>query len=91
MVRVETVSDVFITLSNVKLKTHLDVVLIRLPEGAAHRPVSSEHIVIAGDSAGGGLSLVLLHWQVIRDSGLPAPALVSPWRDLTRSFSKYCH
>ena len=84
-------SDVFITLSNVKLKTHLDVVLIRLPEGAAHRPVSSEHIVIAGDSAGGGLSLVLLHWQVIRDSGLPAPALVSPWRDLTRSFSKYRH
>ena len=82
-------SDVFITLSNVKLKTHLDVVLIRLPEGAAHRPVSSEHIVIVGDSAGGGLSLVLL--QVIRDSGLPAPALVSPWRDLTRSFSKYCH
>jgi acetyl esterase/lipase len=83
------VSDVFITLSNVKSKTHLDVVLIRLPEGAAHRPVSSEHIVIAGDSAGGGLSLVLL--QVIRDSGLPAPALVSPWRDLTRSFSKYRH
>ena len=82
-------SDVFITLSNVKLKTHLDVVLIRLPEGAVHRPVSSGHIVIAGDSAGGGLSLVLL--QVIRDSGLPAPVLVSPWRDLTCSFSKYCH
>ena len=79
-------SDVF-TLSNVKLKTYLDVFLIRPPEEAAHRPVRPEHIVIAGDSAGDGLSLALL--QVIRDSGLPAPAggvLVSPWCDLTHSF-----
>ncbi|KAI0253632.1 hypothetical protein BJV78DRAFT_1152772 [Lactifluus subvellereus] len=46
---------------------------------AAHRPIGPERIVIAGDSAGGGLSLALL--QVIRDSGLPAPAggvLISP-------------
>lgn len=45
------------------------------------------HLIIAGDSAGGGLSLALL--QVIRDSGLPAPAggvLISPWCDLTHSF-----
>ncbi|KAI0260172.1 hypothetical protein BC834DRAFT_902176 [Gloeopeniophorella convolvens] len=61
--------------------------LIRPPEGAAHRPVRPEHIVIAGDSAGGGLSLALL--QIIRDSGLPAPAggvLISPWCDFTHSF-----
>ena len=65
----------------------LDIFLIRPPEGAAHCPVRPEHIVIAGDSAGGGLSLALL--QVIRDSGLPAPAggvLISPWCDLTHSF-----
>ncbi|KAH9996971.1 hypothetical protein BJV74DRAFT_827169 [Russula compacta] len=61
--------------------------LIRPPEGAAHQPVKPERIVIAGDSAGGGLSLALL--QVIRDSGLPAPAggvLISPWCDFTHSF-----
>ncbi|KAF8261460.1 hypothetical protein EI94DRAFT_1745923 [Lactarius quietus] len=64
------------------------IFLIKPPEGAAHRPVRPEHIVIAGDSAGGGLSLALL--QVVRDSGLPAPAggvLVSPWCDLTHSFT----
>ncbi|KAF8491456.1 lipase/ esterase [Russula emetica] len=61
--------------------------LIRPPEGAAHRPVRPERIIIAGDSAGGGLSLALL--QIIRDSGLPAPAggvLISPWCDFTHSF-----
>ncbi|KAH9020637.1 alpha/beta-hydrolase [Lactarius pseudohatsudake] len=63
------------------------IFLIRPPEGAAHLPVRPEHIVIAGDSAGGGLSLALL--QIIRDSGLPAPAggvLISPWCDLNHSF-----
>ncbi|KAI0067652.1 alpha/beta-hydrolase [Artomyces pyxidatus] len=61
--------------------------LIRPPEGATHRPVKPSHIVIAGDSAGGGLSLALL--QIIRDSGLPLPAggvLISPWCDFTHSF-----
>ncbi|KAI9452279.1 hypothetical protein BJY52DRAFT_940839 [Lactarius psammicola] len=61
--------------------------LIRPPEGAAHCPVKPEHIVIAGDSAGGGLSLALL--QIIRDTGLPVPAggvLISPWCDLSHSF-----
>ncbi|KAI0301666.1 hypothetical protein B0F90DRAFT_287161 [Multifurca ochricompacta] len=61
--------------------------LIRPPEGAAHRPVHPSNIVIGGDSAGGGLAIALL--QVIRDSGLPAPAgavLVSPWCDLLHSF-----
>ncbi|CCL99228.1 uncharacterized protein FIBRA_01243 [Fibroporia radiculosa] len=61
--------------------------LIRPPEGASHCPVNPAHIVVAGDSAGGGLSVSLL--QVIRDSGLPMPAgavLISPWCDMTHSF-----
>lgn len=44
-------------------------------------------MVIAGDSAGGGLCLALL--LIIRDQGLPMPAgasLISPWVDLTHSF-----
>ncbi|KAJ7503004.1 hypothetical protein B0H11DRAFT_2170967 [Mycena galericulata] len=61
--------------------------LIRPPSGASHRPVDPAHIVVAGDSAGGGLTLALL--QVLRDTGLPLPAggvLISPWCDLTHSF-----
>jgi hypothetical protein len=46
--------------------------LIRPPPGAKHRPVDPSKIVIAGDSAGGGLSLALM--CMIRDAGLPAPA-----------------
>ncbi len=60
--------------------------LIDPPKGAKHRPVDPKKIVVAGDSAGGGLSLALL--TVIRDMGLPAPAVrcSSPWCDLTHSF-----
>ncbi|KAJ7125142.1 Alpha/Beta hydrolase protein [Mycena epipterygia] len=61
--------------------------LIRPPPEASHRPVNPAHIVVAGDSAGGGLTLALL--QVLRDTGLPLPAggvLISPWCDLTHSF-----
>lgn len=42
-----------------------------------------ENIIIAGDSAGGHLSLLTL--QYLRDHGLPLPAaavLISPWTDL---------
>jgi acetyl esterase/lipase len=49
--------------------------------------VAPEHLVIAGDSAGGGLTLALL--QVLRDAGLPLPAgavAISPWCDLAHSF-----
>ncbi len=48
--------------------------------------IAPEHIVIAGDSAGGGLTLATL--LVIRDRKLPMPAgaiLFSPWTDLTSS------
>ncbi|KAJ7772099.1 hypothetical protein DFH07DRAFT_803704 [Mycena maculata] len=61
--------------------------LIQPPSDASHRPVNPAHIVVAGDSAGGGLTLALL--QVLRDTGLPLPAggvLISPWCDLTHSF-----
>lgn len=61
--------------------------LIDPPPGAKHSPVDPKKLVVAGDSAGGGLTLALL--TVIRDMGLPAPAgavLISPWCDLTHSF-----
>src|SRR5438105_7830239 len=47
------------------------------------RGTKPEHIVLAGDSAGGGLTLALL--QSVRDQHLPMPAgavLLSPWTDL---------
>lgn len=57
---------------------------------AAYRALLAEvpasAIVVAGDSAGGGLSLALA--LSIRDAGLPPPAalaLLSPWTDLTLS------
>ncbi|KAG2153191.1 hypothetical protein DEU56DRAFT_878912 [Suillus clintonianus] len=61
--------------------------LIRPPSDASHQPVQPARIVVAGDSAGGGLTLALL--QILRDTGLPLPAggiLISPWCDLTHSF-----
>ncbi|KAG1878876.1 hypothetical protein F4604DRAFT_1580013 [Suillus subluteus] len=61
--------------------------LIKPPSDASHQPVQPAHIVLAGDSAGGGLALALL--QILRDTGLPLPAggvLISPWCDLTHSF-----
>lgn len=45
-----------------------------------------KHIAIAGDSAGGGLTLATL--LTIKERGLPMPAaavLISPWADLTMS------
>lgn len=47
---------------------------------------SSDHIVLAGDSAGGNLALVTL--LRLRELGLPMPSsavLISPWGDLTCS------
>ena len=48
--------------------------------------VPSERIVLAGDSAGGGLAPAL--YLAARDKGLPLPAgcaCLSPWSDLTNS------
>lgn len=48
--------------------------------------VTAESIAVGGDSAGGGLAMVLL--LAIRDAGVPRPAAafgLSPWLDLTLS------
>ncbi|GAB7337844.1 hypothetical protein MBLNU457_4240t2 [Dothideomycetes sp. NU457] len=48
---------------------------------------SPRHILIGGDSAGGGMTLGVL--VCLRDQGVPLPAgtiLLSPWSDLTHSF-----
>jgi acetyl esterase/lipase len=62
--------------------------LIKPPPGAKHHPVSPKNIVIAGDSAGGGLVLALL--QILRDTdGLDLPAgavLISPVSAATESY-----
>lgn len=53
---------------------------------ALHRQDPTRRIVLAGDSAGGGLALALA--LRLRDAGHPAPgamALLSPWTDLTLS------
>src|SRR5499426_150991 len=52
--------------------------------------IASERVVVAGDSAGGGLTLATL--LVLRDRGLPRPAAavcISPWVDLTNSGESY--
>ncbi|CAL5872495.1 uncharacterized protein PFLUO_LOCUS6759 [Penicillium psychrofluorescens] len=74
--------------------------LIHPPPGALHKPVPANKIVLAGDSAGGNLSLALLQTLLtlkraarpIRFHGqevaveLPAGvATISPWCDITRS------
>lgn len=44
-------------------------------------------IIIAGDSAGGGMTMTVL--CILRNQGIPLPAgaiLISPWVDLTHSF-----
>ncbi|KAG0177668.1 hypothetical protein DFQ28_009475 [Apophysomyces sp. BC1034] len=60
--------------------------LIDPPRDASYKPIDPKKIVIAGDSAGGGLTFALL--LVLRDANLPLPAgamTLSPWLDLTHS------
>jgi hypothetical protein len=64
-----------------------DLYLTDPPPRALHKPVRPEKIVLAGDSAGGGLCVSVL--SVLRDMDLQLPAgavLISPWVDLTHSF-----
>jgi phosphinothricin tripeptide acetyl hydrolase len=54
------------------------------------RGIGPERIVVAGDSAGGGLTVATL--LALRDRGLPRPAggvAISPWVDLTCSGRSY--
>ncbi len=49
-----------------------------------------EHILLAGESAGGGLSLALL--LALKENGIPLPAgavAISPWTDLSCSGESY--
>ena len=64
-----------------------DLYLTNPPPNAPHKAIQPEKIVVAGDSAGGGLCVALL--TVLRDLGMAQPAgavLISPWVDLTHSF-----
>ena len=48
--------------------------------------VDADHAVIAGDSAGGGLTIALLYAIKEQDNSMPAGAVMfSPWTDLTAS------
>jgi len=61
--------------------------LTQPPPRAPHKPISPRNIILAGDSAGGGMCLALL--GVLRDLGQEMPAgavLISPWCDMTHSF-----
>src|SRR5215470_17093654 len=52
--------------------------------------IAAERVVVAGDSAGGGLTVATL--ITLRDRGLPRPAggvCISPWVDLTNSAESY--
>ena len=52
--------------------------------------IAPERVVVAGDSAGGGLTVATL--LALRDRGLPRPAggvCISPWVDLTNSAESY--
>jgi phosphinothricin tripeptide acetyl hydrolase len=52
--------------------------------------ITAGRIVVAGDSAGGGLTIATL--LALRDRGLPRPAggvCISPWVDLTNSAASY--
>jgi phosphinothricin tripeptide acetyl hydrolase len=54
------------------------------------RGIAPGRVVIAGDSAGGGLTVAAL--LALRDAGLPLPAggaCISPWVDLTFSGASY--
>ncbi|CAG9989729.1 unnamed protein product [Clonostachys byssicola] len=78
--------------------------LLYPPPDAYHEPVKPQHLAIAGDSAGGNLTLALLQlllqlrrrnatilWHGERRE-IPLPAAVgcnSPWLDITQSFPSW--
>ncbi|PSR78656.1 alpha/beta hydrolase fold-domain-containing protein [Coniella lustricola] len=79
---------------------HAYLTLLYPPEGAFHEAVQPEHVVLAGDSAGGNLCMALtqlllefrrtktiVEWHG-RAVSMPLPAgvaLSSPWLDMTHS------
>lgn len=60
--------------------------LLESPQMADYGDFAADHIIVAGDSAGGGLSIAML--VSANEQGLPMPAGVvcmSPWADLSCS------
>lgn len=50
----------------------------------------SEQIIVAGDSAGGGLAMALCHYLINHGRQLPCGIIaMSPWTDLTASGESY--
>jgi len=63
---------------------------VRMYQWLLNRACSPENMIIAGESAGGGLCLAML--LAIRDRNIPLPAAalaISPWTDLTCSSDSY--
>ena len=63
---------------------------VKIWEWARSRGFSEKNLILAGDSAGGGLSLAVMH--ALRDRNLGSPASViclSPWADLTGTSDWY--
>ena len=57
---------------------------------ALDKGYSEENIILAGDSAGGGLALGLCHFLKDNNKKLPAAVIaMSPWTDLTGSGASY--
>lgn len=63
---------------------------VKVYQWLLHEGYQPNHILIAGESAGGGLTLALL--LALKDRKLPMPAAavaISPWTDLTCSSESY--
>jgi epsilon-lactone hydrolase len=63
---------------------------VKVYEWLLNKSIKPENIVIAGESAGGGLCLAILLALKERNIALPAAAIaISPWTDLTCSSNSY--
>lgn len=63
---------------------------VKVYQGLLHRGFKPQNIVVAGESAGGGLCLAIL--LALKERSIPAPAAavaISPWTDLTCSSASY--
>jgi acetyl esterase/lipase len=63
---------------------------VKMYEWVLSSGIKTENLIVAGESAGGGLCLALLLALKERNISLPAAAMaISPWTDLTCSSSSY--
>ena len=64
---------------------------VRVYEWLLANGYQSSNVVLAGESAGGGLALAMLLALKERDIAMPAATVaISPWTDLTCSSDSYC-